>query len=326
MQGTDLANWAMKPIAVAALVAGLVLPLPARAETAAPACDAPLDLLRLANPLSRVAHKIATREPITIVAIGSSSTAGAGASSPAASYPNRLAVELKQHFPNHAITVLNRGVNGEEIGDMLKRFDSAVVAAKPDLVLWQLGTNSVIRDHKLADHDSSIRDGLKKIRAIGADVVLIDPQFAPKVIAKPEAAAHGRADRHHREAGRCRSVPPLRRDEALARGRSHGVRDVRVARRAAHERLELCLHGQGPWAGHRRSRAAAGHVGDGHVADSVPERPPPFSHLIQRRQQILDQVVGVLEAGREPHQPVADAELGALRRASDADASSWSDA
>jgi len=54
-------------------------------------------------------------------------------------------------------------------------------------VLWQIGTNSVIRDHKLTAHDSSIREGLKKIRAIGADIVLIDPQFAPKVIAKPEA-------------------------------------------------------------------------------------------------------------------------------------------
>jgi lysophospholipase L1-like esterase len=179
----------MKPIAVAALVAGLALSLPVRAETPVPACDAPLDLIRLANPLPRLAHKLATREPITIVAIGSSSTGGAGASSPAASYPARLAIELKQHFPNRAITVLNRGVNGEEIGDMLKRFDSAVVAAKPDVVLWQLGTNSVIRDHKLSAHDSSIRDGIKKIRATGADVVLIDPQYAPKVIAKPEAAA-----------------------------------------------------------------------------------------------------------------------------------------
>jgi len=161
--------------------------LSARAETPAPPCDAPLDLLRLANPLSHLAQKLAARDPITIVAIGSSSTAGAGASSPAANYPNRLAVELKQHFPNRSITVLNRGANGEEAGDMLKRFDSAVVAAKPDLVLWQIGTNSVIRDHKLTAHDSSIREGLKKIRAIGADIVLIDPQFAPKVIAKPEA-------------------------------------------------------------------------------------------------------------------------------------------
>jgi len=62
-----------------------------------------------------------------------------------------------------------------------------VLSAKPDLVLWQLGTNSVIRGHKLGDHGVLIRAGLAKIRGIGADVVLIDPQFAPKVISKPEA-------------------------------------------------------------------------------------------------------------------------------------------
>ena len=93
-----------------------------------------------------------------------------------------LAVELKRHFPNHSITVINRGVGGEEVGDMLKRFDTGVLAEHPDLVLWQLGTNSVIHDDKLSD--TSIHDGLDKIRGIGADAVLIDPQFAPKVIVK----------------------------------------------------------------------------------------------------------------------------------------------
>jgi acyl-CoA thioesterase I len=182
----DLVHRAMKSLAVAAFMIGLALPASAAEPT--PTCDAPLDLLRMANPLSRVAQKIARQQPIVIVAIGSSSTAGAGASTPAANYPNRLALELRQHFPKNQVDVINRGVNGEEIVDMLKRFDSAVVAAKPDLVLWQLGTNSIIRDHMSSDHGAMIRDGLKKIRAIGADVVLIDPQFAPKVIAKPEAA------------------------------------------------------------------------------------------------------------------------------------------
>lgn len=187
--GKYLAYRAMKPLAVAALFAALVLPLSARAEMPAPTptCDAPLDLLRLANPLSRVSQKLSAQEPIIVVAIGSSSTWGAGASSPAANYPNRLATELKKLLPDQSITVLNRGVGGEEVPDMLKRFDSAVIAAKPDLVLWQLGTNSVIRDHNISDRDSSIRDGLKKIRAVGADVVLIDPQYAPKVIVKAEA-------------------------------------------------------------------------------------------------------------------------------------------
>ena len=187
MPGIDLAYRAMKRTTVAALLAALALPLSARAETPALTCDTPLDLIRLANPLSHVAQKLTAGAPITIVAIGSSSTAGAGASSPAKSYPSQLAVELKKQFPYNSITVLNRGANGEEVADMLRRFDKAVVAAKPDLVLWQLGTNSVIRDHMFNDHGAAIRDGLNKIRATGADIVLIDPQFAPKVIVKAEA-------------------------------------------------------------------------------------------------------------------------------------------
>jgi Lysophospholipase L1 and related esterases len=184
---------AAKSFAATALLVAAAMPMAAHAEgvqttPAKPPCDAPKDLLRLANPLSRVARKLSAHQPIVIVAIGSSSTAGAGASSKAATYPSRLAVELKQHFPNEKITVLNRGIGGEEVLDMLKRFDKAVIEARPDLVLWQLGTNSVIRNHRMSDHGAAIRAGLKKIRAAGADVVLIDPQFAPKVIAKPDAA------------------------------------------------------------------------------------------------------------------------------------------
>ncbi len=132
------------------------------------------------------AHRLITGEPITIVAIGSSSTAGAGASSPALSYPSRLLVELTTLFPRQKFIVINRGVNGEEVADMLKRFDAQVVVEKPDLVLWQLGTNSVIRDHVMADQGATIRDGVNILKEAGADVVLVDPQFAPKVIVKPE--------------------------------------------------------------------------------------------------------------------------------------------
>jgi acyl-CoA thioesterase I len=180
---------AIKSFAAAALLGGLTIAVSAHADGATLVCDAPLDLLRLANPLSHVSQKLSSGEPITIVAIGSSSTAGAGASSPAMTYPSRLQAELSAQFPRHVFHVINRGVNGEEAGDMLRRFDSAVIAEKPDLVLWQLGTNSVIRDHKLAGHDLQIHEGLNRLKIVGADVILIDPQFAPKVILKPEAEA-----------------------------------------------------------------------------------------------------------------------------------------
>jgi lysophospholipase L1-like esterase len=178
----------LRSIAAAAFIATLAFPIAARGETTTPICDAPISVIRFTNPLTRMTEELTSGKPITIVAIGSSSTAGSGASSLAASYPSRLAFELTQRFPDRPITVLNRGVGGEEVDDMLKRFDTDVIAAKPDLVLWQLGTNSVIRSDTLNNYDAAIREGIAKIRSIGADIVLIDPQFAPKVIVKPEAA------------------------------------------------------------------------------------------------------------------------------------------
>src|SRR5262249_44564376 len=83
------------------------------------------------------------------------------------------------------ITVLNRGVNGEEASNMLARLDTAVIAENPDLVLWQVGTNSVLRGKAVSPHASLLHEGLARLKATGADVVLIDPQYAPSAIAKP---------------------------------------------------------------------------------------------------------------------------------------------
>jgi lysophospholipase L1-like esterase len=173
---------------IAAPAPSPVVAAPQQATASAPpaACNAPAALARFDYPLRRTARRLANGDPLTIVAIGSSSTAGAGASSPAASYPSRLAVELKTRFPGHDITVINRGVNGEETSDMMARFDSEVIAEHPQLVLWQVGTNSVLRDHSLRRHAVQLHEGLDELKSDGFDVVLVDPQYTPKVIAKSE--------------------------------------------------------------------------------------------------------------------------------------------
>ena len=164
------------------------LPQPnALAEKPQAPCSAPVQFTRFDRPLLRTARRLASGAPLTIVAIGSSSTAGAGASSPDASYPSRLAVELRKRFPAEDITVLNRGVNGDETQNMLARFPAQVIAEHPQLVLWQVGTNSVLRDHPLKPHAAQLQEGIEELKASGADVVLMDPQYAPKVLAKAEA-------------------------------------------------------------------------------------------------------------------------------------------
>src|SRR5882757_1345781 len=113
-----------------AAVLGFLLVPPGwgRAENAAPVCAAPADLVQLNKTLPHVAERIAHGGPLTVVAIGSSSTAGFGASSATASYPSRLDAALNARLRGVQITVLNRGVNGEDIGDMLARLDRSVIA------------------------------------------------------------------------------------------------------------------------------------------------------------------------------------------------------
>ena len=156
---------------------------------AAPACEVDADADRFAHPLSRTARVVAAGRPLKIVAVGSSSTAGTGASTSAASYPSRLEAELTRLFPRSEITVLNRGVGGEEARDMVARFETSVIKEAPDLVIWQVGTNSVLRDHPLQPHLSLLHGGIAALKATGADVVLVDPQFAPRFIAKANATA-----------------------------------------------------------------------------------------------------------------------------------------
>jgi lysophospholipase L1-like esterase len=155
--------------------------LPARAQGA---CTAPAEFAGLEHAPEHIRDRVARKLPIKIVAIGSSSTAGAGASSSAATYPSRLEAELKARLPGLPVTVLNKGVGGEEAPQMVARFDADVIEEAPDLVLWQVGSNSVLRDHPTPGE--IIHQGVERLKASGTEVILINPQYAPKILAKPD--------------------------------------------------------------------------------------------------------------------------------------------
>jgi acyl-CoA thioesterase I len=159
---------------VAALAAAAVSSVSAQSVAPTLACVAPPGFARFDTPLERVAARISAHQPLTIVAIGSSSTFGLGASSPAMSYPSQLAVELRALLPSTSITVINRGVNGETAREMLARFDRDVFAAHPDLVLWQVGSNAVLLGRPIAPTGLLIDEGVRRLKAAGSDVVLID--------------------------------------------------------------------------------------------------------------------------------------------------------
>jgi lysophospholipase L1-like esterase len=139
--------------------------------------------------LPHVARKLASGQPVVIVAFGSSSTAGYGSSAPEFTYPNRLADQLRRQYPSADITVINSGRGGEDAPEMMARLQSSVIDMHPDLVIWQVGTNAVLRNLDPTETANLVEDGIARIQAAGADLVLVDPQYSPRVTEHGESAS-----------------------------------------------------------------------------------------------------------------------------------------
>nr|WP_249804043.1 MULTISPECIES: SGNH/GDSL hydrolase family protein [unclassified Bradyrhizobium] len=136
--------------------------------------------------MTNFASRLKERQ-VKVVVIGSSTTAGEGGIAP---YPQRLLADLRIKFPNVAIEVINRGVGGEEACLELRRFDHDVFDLNPDLVIWQVGTNSVWQRNppSFKDTRQAIRDGVDRL--LGAkriDVILMDLQYVPALLTPAKA-------------------------------------------------------------------------------------------------------------------------------------------
>jgi len=181
----------MRQVLAAIAAAALLAPASvARASEESPmavpaGCAAPTGMMSLGTFLTRSGGRIRNGEGLTIVAVGSSSTEGVGASTPALNYPNLLQAELKERYPRIPVRVLNRGKGGEDAAEEFARLERDVIAERPDLVIWQVGTNAVLRrDDPKADGEL-IEKGVDLLKAAGADIVLMDMQDAPRVVSRP---------------------------------------------------------------------------------------------------------------------------------------------
>jgi lysophospholipase L1-like esterase len=136
--------------------------------------------LRFSAPLPKFSAALAAGQPVSIVALGSSSTQGIGASSPKTCYPVKLQAELQQRFPQNKITVENLGIGGQLATDMLRRIKRDVIPRKPTLVIWQTGVNDALRLVNVDKFRETVVAGIDELQRAGIDVVLLDMQYFPK--------------------------------------------------------------------------------------------------------------------------------------------------
>ena len=173
------------------LVVVLILPAvpPAGATHTALRCTAPDEVTRFKVTLPHTARAIRRGTALVIVTIGSSSTQGVGASDQAHTYPVRLAEELRRRWPRLVVTVLNKGIGGETAKQMLVRFTRDVLPYHPQLVIWQTGSNHALASEDVQGYEQTVRAGIAQLKAAHMDVILMGPQYAPRVLGRPRLQA-----------------------------------------------------------------------------------------------------------------------------------------
>jgi acyl-CoA thioesterase-1 len=158
----------------------LVLGGPAHGESR---CAVPHELIEDDGELPVTAATLVHHQPLKVVAIGSASTAGSGASGATAAYPMRLQAHLSDHLPGHGVVVVNKAMPRQTAAEMVARFPTDVLAEHPTLVVWETGTVEAVRGVDIDNFTRTLTDGIARLKAGGADVILVDLQYSPRTVA-----------------------------------------------------------------------------------------------------------------------------------------------
>jgi acyl-CoA thioesterase I len=132
--------------------------------------------------LPRLGYALRETRTAKVLAIGSSSTAGIGASSPTRTYTARLEVDLEQALTGTDFDVVSHGLGGEVAQGAADRMKREVEEVKPDLVIWQVGTNDAFRHVAIDSFKNCLRKTLAWLKEQRVDVILINPQYGDQLI------------------------------------------------------------------------------------------------------------------------------------------------
>lgn len=157
---------------------------------------------------------------LRIVAFGSSSTEGVGASTPAHSYPSMLQADMNASLPRGIMTlVVNLGHRGDDSQNMLARIP-AVLAQHPDLVIWQTGTNDALHGLALERFVILTEAGLDQFQAAHLPVMLIEPQWCKALADNPVSLQYRDA---MRRIARERGIPIVLRYDLMQQWLARGL-------------------------------------------------------------------------------------------------------
>lgn len=169
---------AMRFLALPAVIA--TLSVGAAAQAATFSCrETPI--VQAHTVLAPLVDKVAQGRPLAILAIGSSSTEGIGASAKDKTYPARLQALLGKAWQKTRVEIVNAGIGGETAPQTLARLETALPERHYDLVIWQVGTNDAVKGGDLDAFRAMVGEGIRMVKQAKTPLAILDPQFFPSV-------------------------------------------------------------------------------------------------------------------------------------------------
>ncbi|MGH6725724.1 MAG: SGNH/GDSL hydrolase family protein [Pseudolabrys sp.] len=130
------------------------------------------------SPLPHVAAVLAQRKTLRILAMGA---APGRVGTHGGAYTELIETMLERALKGVDVVMINRGVSGELAANAAFRMKNEVALDKPDLVLWQVGTNDALAYVDASEFASTVRDQIHWLKAHKVDVVLVGLQFAKEM-------------------------------------------------------------------------------------------------------------------------------------------------
>jgi acyl-CoA thioesterase I len=166
---------AMRCFMVAAVIGTIFVPPRAWAERD---CSVPERFYTSQPPLKKTPQAVAAGRRVVIVVLGGASSMGRAAGSLELAWPARFGSRLAERFPSARAEVVNLAVARQTAKQAAERIERDVLPLKPTLVIWETGTMEAVRGLDVDDFRGTVQAGIDKLRATGAEVVLMNMQFS----------------------------------------------------------------------------------------------------------------------------------------------------
>jgi hypothetical protein len=217
-------------------LSGLLLafgPVPA-AWAQASACPVPESaaLGEIALPWARAG--VVQRGALVVLVLGASASVGDAAHGAAFTTSARLQHRLRAALPGVDVRVVTRAAPHRTARMTLQELPADLAEVHPTLVIWHAGAIEAGLGTNLDSLAASLEQGIERIRAAKADVILVDLQYAPSIARIVDLEPYHDA---LLRIGASNDVPVLDRYALMQAWSESGLLDLDVTTPAAREEV-----------------------------------------------------------------------------------------